>query len=160
MCWIFLWLSLLSSSPLVLAQGHVTDYAPYPNIQCPTEDLLRVFTPQNQSLNPLESAYINARESTVISAAWEAWLGDGSAIGYNLSAFAGNYPRIGMALCGGGLRAAQYGAGALSGLDARNESATAAGTGGLLQVSSYIAGLSGMFSHSVAISFKLFMLPL
>jgi len=154
MGWVSLWLSLLSSSILVLSQGHVTDYAPSPNVQCPTENLLRVFTPQNQSLNPLESAYINARESTVIPAAWEAWLGDGSAIGYNLSAFAGNYSRIGIALSGGGLRAAQYGAGVLSGLDARNDSAMAAGTGGLLQVSSYIAALSGMSSYSVAIPLK------
>ena len=39
--------------------------------------------------------------------------------------------------------ASQYGAGVISGLDARDTIAKAKGTGGLLQVSSYLAGLSG-----------------
>ena len=39
--------------------------------------------------------------------------------------------------------AAQSGAGIISGLDARNTTAKVKGTGGLLQVSSYLAGLSG-----------------
>lgn len=53
-----------------------------------------------------------------------------------------------MAIPGGGLRAAQYGAGCLSGLDARNDSAKAAGSGGLLQVTSYLTGLSGRCCYS------------
>ena len=39
--------------------------------------------------------------------------------------------------------AAQTGAGMLSGLDARNTTAKTKGTGGLLQVSSYLSALSG-----------------
>ena len=39
--------------------------------------------------------------------------------------------------------ASQNGAGVISGLDARDETAKAKGTGGLLQVSSYLASLSG-----------------
>jgi len=39
--------------------------------------------------------------------------------------------------------AAQSGAGIISGLDARNTTAKAKGTGGLLQVSSYLSALSG-----------------
>ena len=39
--------------------------------------------------------------------------------------------------------ASQYGAGVISGLDARDKTAKEKGTGGLLQVSSYLAGLSG-----------------
>lgn len=39
--------------------------------------------------------------------------------------------------------AAQGGAGIISGLDARNATAKAKGTGGLVQVSSYLSGLSG-----------------
>ena len=61
--------------------------------------------------------------------------------------FSGVYPTIGIALSGGGYRAAQYGAGTLMGLDNRNKSAVSAGTGGLLQVSSYMAGLSGAFAY-------------
>jgi lysophospholipase len=139
-------LLLLLRCNLLAAQGSVTDYAPQINVPCPdveTAPLLRVFTPETQSLHPQEAWYIEQRESTVIPAAWEGWLGDGSGIDYNLSAFVGHFPRIGVAFSGGGLRAAQYGAGVVSGIDARNASAKAAGTGGLLQVSSYIAGLSG-----------------
>ncbi|EPQ56964.1 hypothetical protein GLOTRDRAFT_73425 [Gloeophyllum trabeum ATCC 11539] len=128
------------------AQGSVTDYAPTTNVKCPAAPLVRVFTPQNQSLHPQEQAYISTRESTILPDAWKEWIGDGSGIGYNASvvqAMQGNWSRIGIAISGGGFRAAQYGAGVLSGLDARNESAKAAGTGGLLQVASYLSGLSG-----------------
>jgi lysophospholipase len=148
---IVLWLNLLPT--IVLAQGHVTDYAPQTNVPCPDQPLMRVFTPQNQSLNPQESAYISTRESTILPAAWGAWLGNGSALGYNLTSFTGNYPRIGIAISGGGLRGAQYGAGVLSGLDARNDSAKAAGAGGLLQVSSYMTALSGELPPVVGITY-------
>lgn len=128
------------------AQVSVTDYAPTLNTECPditNTEFVRIFTPQNQTLHPQETEYINQRLSSVIDDAWDAWLGDGSQMGYNVSAFQGNYSKVGMAIPGGGLRAALYGAGTMSGLDARNESAKAAGTGGLLQVTSYITGLSG-----------------
>jgi len=133
--------------------GSVRDYAPLVNQPCPnvtTDPLLRVFTPKNQSLHPREEEYVNTRLTTVIPNEWKNWLGDGSAIGYNLSAFnSSSFPKVGIAISGGGYRAAQYGAGVLSALDARNESAKAAGTGGLLQVTSYLAGLSGasQFPH-------------
>lgn len=65
-----------------------------------------------------------------------------------MSSFQGNLPKVGIAIPGGGLRAAQYGAACLEALDARNNSAKAAGTGGLLQVASYMTGLSGM-RHSL-----------
>jgi len=98
----------------------------------------------NQSLHPREESYVNTRLNTVILNEWKNWIDDGSAIGYNLSSFnSSSFPKIGVAISGGGYRAAQYGAGVLSALDARNESSKAAGTGGLLQVMSYISGLSG-----------------
>ncbi|KAJ8507916.1 hypothetical protein ONZ45_g9769 [Pleurotus djamor] len=124
--------------------GAVTDYAPQVNVQCPdvsVNPLLRQFTPQNQSLHPREIEYIQGRQ-TVVDSAWLSWL-DGSAVSYNVSAFAGNFPKVGLAIPGGGLRAAQYGAACLNALDARNDKAKSAGTGGLLQVASYLSGLSG-----------------
>jgi lysophospholipase len=131
----------------VVYAGSITDYAPLVNQPCPnvtTDPLLRVFTPNNQSLHPREEEYVKTRLTTVIPNEWENWIGDGSAIGYNLSSFnSTGFPKVGIAISGGGYRAAQYGAGVLSGLDARNESAKAAGTGGLLQVTSYLGGLSG-----------------
>lgn len=127
--------------------GTVTDYAPLVNQRCPnvtTDPLLRVFTPKNQSLHPGEEGYVTTRLTTVIPNEWNNWIGNGSGIGYNLSSFGNiSFPKIGIAISGGGYRAAQYGAGVLSGLDARNDSAKAAGTGGLLQVTSYLSGLSG-----------------
>lgn len=128
--------------PSVAGQGTPLDYAPSINVQCPSESLLRVFTPQNQSLHPQEAAFVSSKDSQVLPGAWDAWV-NASAIGYNSSSFGGKYSRLGIAVSGGGLRAAQYGAGVMSGLDSRNESAKAAGTGGLLQVTTYWAGLSG-----------------
>lgn len=139
----------------VVYAASITDYAPLVNQPCPnvtTNPLLRVFEPNSQSLHPREEEYVNTRLATVIPKEWENWIGDGSAIGYNLSSFnSTGFPKIGIAISGGGYRAAQYGAGVLSGLDARNESAKAAGTGGLLQVASYLGGLSGA-SRSQSVS--------
>ena len=142
-----LWSTLALINVVYALNGSVTDYAPLINQPCPdvtTDPLLRVFTPVNQSLHPREEEYVNTRFTTVIPNEWENWLGDGSAIGYNLSTFnSSGFPKVGIAISGGGYRAAQFGAGVLSALDARNESAKAAGTGGLLQVTSYLSGLSG-----------------
>ena len=153
------YLSTLALAGLVYAQsGTLKDYAPLINQPCPnvtTDPLLRVFTPKNQSLHSREEDYVNTRLTTVIPNEWENWVGNGSAIGYNLSAFnSSTFPKIGIAISGGGYRAAQYGAGVLSGLDARNDSAKAAGTGGLLQVSSYLSGLSGASQFSFFLLFK------
>ncbi|KAF8499635.1 phospholipase B [Russula emetica] len=142
------YLSTLALTGVVSAlNGSVTDYAPLVNQPCPnvtTDPLLRVFSAVNQSLHPREEEYVNTRLTTIIPNEWKNWIGDGSAIGYNLSSFnSTGFPKIGIAVSGGGLRAAQYGAGVLSALDARNESAKAAGTGGFLQVTSYLSGLSG-----------------
>ena len=148
------YLSTLALAGVVYAlNGTITDYAPLVNQPCPnvtTAPLLRVFTPINQSLHPGEQGYVNTRLTTVIPNEWKNWIGDGSAIGYNLSSFNSSaLPKIGIAISGGGYRAAQYGAGVLSALDARNESAKAAGTGGLLQVTSYLSGLSGASQSSL-----------
>ncbi|KZV86590.1 lysophospholipase [Exidia glandulosa HHB12029] len=120
-------------------------YAPTPNVQCPPDaDLLRSTpTGPSQSLHPNETSYIQTRQEKVVLDAWKSWLGDGSGIGYKLSDFKDAFPRVGIAVSGGGYRAAQYGAGSLSALDARNQTAKNAGTGGLLQVSSYLSGVSG-----------------
>ncbi|KAJ7084311.1 phospholipase B [Mycena belliarum] len=146
---VLLLLALLGSAlsqDTLPSQDNVTDYAPSLNVECPdfsTTSLIREFTPQNQTLHPSEVQYVEGRLNKTVQDAWNAWLGDGSGLGYNLSAFQGHFPKVGLAIPGGGLRAAQYGAGCLSGLDARNDSSKAAGTGGLLQVASYMTGLSG-----------------
>jgi lysophospholipase len=136
-------------SPIHAVQNSVTDYAPQVNVECPdfsTTSLLRTWTPQTQSLHPQEEEYINTRTQNVLPNAWKDWIGNGSRMGYDLSDLnlTNAFPKIGITCPGGGLRAALFAAAALSGLDARNQTAKSAGTGGLLQVSSYISGLSGM----------------
>ncbi|EJD52526.1 hypothetical protein AURDEDRAFT_181106 [Auricularia subglabra TFB-10046 SS5] len=123
----------------------MSSYVPKTLVKCPAaSDLLRSTVPgASQSLHTDETAYIQGRQTKVVNDAWKDWLGDASGIGYKLSDFNNSYPRVGIATSGGGFRAAQYGAGALSALDARNSTSKSAGTGGLLQVSSYLAGLSG-----------------
>ena len=135
-------------SDAALLKSTPPDYAPNVNQTCPdvsTAPLIRVFSPANQTLHPEEEAYVSERLSGAIVDALANWIGGGQEIGYDLKKFnmSASAPRIGIGISGGGYRAAQYGAGVLSALDARNESAKSAGTGGLLQVASYISGLSG-----------------
>lgn len=142
-----------SLNPLVHAQGVelLQLYAPTVGSSCPNvsqNPLLREFTSETQALHPQESTYIGTRESTVIQTAWQDWLGAGSQIGYNVSLLSKNFSRIGIAFSGGGFRAAQYSAGVTSALDGRDQSAKSAGTGGLLQVASYISGLSGKLDRN------------
>ncbi|KAF9013961.1 acyl transferase/acyl hydrolase/lysophospholipase [Cyathus striatus] len=128
----------------VEAQGGIADYAPSVNLICPVDGgLIRTFTAQNQSLHQEELDYVHSRQIGVVKDAWNTWLGNGSQIQYDITSFEDNFPTLGIALSGGGYRAAQYGAGVLSALDMRNISSRDAGTGGLLQTASYISGLSG-----------------
>ncbi|KAG0707370.1 phospholipase B [Suillus ampliporus] len=130
----------------IVAQNPVTAYyAPTVNVNCPetSSPLVRTFTPQSQVLNTSETEYITSRESYVISNAWSNWLGNASDIVNNLETLQGKFPRIGIAIGGEGYRTAQYGAGVLSGLDWRNDTAREQGTGGLLQVASYLSASSG-----------------
>lgn len=122
----------------------ITSYAPDANVTCPNQDLVRVFSAANQSLHEDEISFISAREAKTADA-WSDWIGDGSALGYgkDVLKLSENQPRVGVAVSGGSYRASLYGAGVVNALDGRNSSSNAAGTGGLLQVSSYLTGLSG-----------------
>ncbi|KIY62427.1 hypothetical protein CYLTODRAFT_361495 [Cylindrobasidium torrendii FP15055 ss-10] len=118
-------------------------YAPQVNVDCP-DSLLRVFSASQQSLSGGENDFVSSRQS-VVNNAWKDWLGDASQIGYNsdLATSVVNDSKVGIAVSGGSFRASLYGASVLNALDARNQSSKDAGTGGLLQVSSYISALSG-----------------
>jgi lysophospholipase len=140
--WALLLLAFASSA----SADSVTDYAPTVGVTCPDTPLLRLFDTSNQTLHPFEAEYIASRERDVLPNAWSDWIGDGSAIGYDAKQLLANASRVGIAVSGGGYRASLYGAGVLNALDSRNQSSKAAGTGGLLQVASYIIGLSGEFA--------------
>ncbi|KAF9017220.1 phospholipase B [Hymenopellis radicata] len=132
---------LLISTPTTYAIS-IKDYAPTINIQCPSSStpLVRVFSASHQTLHSAETAYVSARE-TAIADAWKQWMGDASSLGYKLDGV--DAPRVGVALSGGSFRASLYGAGVLNAFDARNSTAKDKGTGGLLQVASYMSALSG-----------------
>ncbi|OBZ76687.1 Lysophospholipase 2 [Grifola frondosa] len=122
---------------------------------CPSgTELIRLTGAQNQSLSSSEAAYISTRHRTVIPKAWVSYLENvqqstnQSLPVYVHDIFCGNYgydvaPKLGISVSGGGYRAAVFGAGVLNALDGRNISSIRAGTGGLLQATSYISGLSG-----------------
>lgn len=126
-------------------------YAPA-NMPCPNRTsqqspgLIRpAYTKQ---LSTGEADYISKRRSST-SAAWQSWLSrakldsvlPGGA--QNYTSQADRLPRLGFALSGGGLRAMLVGSGTLQGFDGRNDTANNRGTGGLLQLAEYVAGLSG-----------------
>jgi lysophospholipase len=116
-------------------------------VSCPQTSLLRsAGTPQasNQALSSGESSYVSSRTSQALPNAWRSYLGGNATnTGYNLDVLLRSPPRMGIAVSGGGYRAALFGAGVISALDSRNASAVAAGTGGVLQSATYISGLSG-----------------
>ncbi|KAF9235204.1 lysophospholipase catalytic domain-containing protein [Melanogaster broomeanus] len=105
----------------------------------------------NQTLSSSESSYVQARRSQAIPQAWTTYLANVETTNvalpsYVSSILGGNSsqtPTLGIATSGGGYRAAIFGAGVLNALDARNASSNSAGTGGLLQSATYLAGLSG-----------------
>lgn len=62
----------------------------------------------------------------------------------NLSDSGGQLPKLGIAVSGGGYRALMNGAGALAAFDDRTPGSTGSGqVGGILQISTYLSGLSG-----------------
>ncbi|KAH9928107.1 lysophospholipase [Fomitopsis serialis] len=151
--------SLLYCNPL-LAAGQAAAAAAYSPllVPCPAGfSLVREAgtNAQSQTLSQGELAYISAKQDGVLPDAWSTYLSSverstsGSSLPPYVSEILGGnygwtaYPRLGIATSGGGYRAATFGAGVLNALDGRNASAVAAGTGGLLQAATYLAGLSG-----------------
>ncbi|KAI0074741.1 hypothetical protein K474DRAFT_1508583 [Panus rudis PR-1116 ss-1] len=130
---------------VVFAQSPAASaYAPTATA-CPSGTPL-VRQPANR-INAQEAEYIASRKADVLAR--------GSWINYinflrsdrlvlptdvtTLLAQPGTQPTLGLAVSGGSYRAAIFGAGVLDAIDSRNPN----GLGGLLQASSYIAGLSG-----------------
>lgn len=103
-------------------------------------------TQGHQHLSPQEVSYIQQRTAKILPGAWENYLHNAERGGPGVcfsTEFFPAIPRVGIAISGGGYRAALFGAAVLSSIDARNETAVKLGTGGLLQAATYLAGLSG-----------------
>lgn len=102
-----------------------------------------------KQLSTAEEEYITRRRTSTRDG-WAQWLINSAKLDSVLPGGASNYtssedrlPRLGFALSGGGLRAMLVGSGTLQGFDGRNETSNQRGTGGLLQLAEYVAGLSG-----------------
>ncbi|KZS95656.1 lysophospholipase [Sistotremastrum niveocremeum HHB9708] len=142
-------LALLWSSS-VSAQGYAPNVGP-----CPSDfTLVRAANSTGSALSSQESQYISTRAQQVLPNAFQTYLSNVQASSNSSNSTLPSYvssiltntsslPKVGIALSGGGYRAAIFGAGVLNALDGRNSSSVKVGTGGLLQSASYIAGLSG-----------------
>ncbi|KAK6538524.1 Lysophospholipase 1 [Orbilia ellipsospora] len=99
---------------------------------------------QGGDLGQEEAAWVNGRMK-VANVALTEYLGRVGMKDFDHQAFMRNYtPTVGMAFSGGGFRAMLSGAGMISGFDARTPRAMGpGGLGGLLQGTTYLAGLSG-----------------
>lgn len=136
------------------------DYAPSINQACPST-LIRQPSSQNKSTGIIydgERTWVAARRANAVSA-WSSYLGNTALnlTGFNLTAFLSNttnLPNVALASSGGGYRAMLHAAGLFNAFDSRNESSVKQGTGGILQVATYMAGLSGgsWFTGSLAIN--------
>ncbi|KAF8483262.1 lysophospholipase [Gautieria morchelliformis] len=125
-------------------------------VACPSSGtLVRSAGTGPAQLSPGENSYISTRASTVLPGAWNTYLKNvlstsptpnqaQAGIHNILTSQSARLPKLGIAVSGGSYRAALFGAGVLSSLDARNSTAAQkTGTGGLLQAASYLSGISG-----------------
>jgi lysophospholipase len=147
---------LVAAPPHVLSQVASGTHTPSVGACPPDFNLIRDAGSSDAScrLSAAENAYIQARRLEVLPGAWASYLQSVkntqaplpdyvSAILGSGSAPWSHTPTLGIAVSGGGYRAAIFGAGAMNALDGRNATSQGAGTGGLLQAASYVSGLSG-----------------
>lgn len=105
-------LCALASLPFSNAKMDPGAYAPQTNQQCP-EALLRQPPASNQTIHPNESQYLSDRRK-LLPDAWQAWVGDGSNLGYDLNKLGitanngSGLPVIGIAVSGGGHRCVSF----------------------------------------------------
>lgn len=126
----------------VPAVAKESPYVPISNQQCPSD--FTYVRPAN-GLGDGERDFLNKRDAITKTELID-WLGKSNLSDFDASSFLSGDEtiRIGLAFSGGGYRAMLSGAGQLAALDNRVKNTTDAGQlGGLLQSSTYLAGLSG-----------------
>lgn len=110
-------------------------------VDCPDGDLVRTA----DSLSDEETKWLKGRQD-VLKGNLIDFLLKSNMSDFDAEDFVNNakrIPTIGVAFSGGGYRAMLCGAGQLSALDNRTDGGSEKGLGGLLQASTYLAGLSG-----------------
>ncbi|KAJ6456403.1 lysophospholipase [Mycena sanguinolenta] len=105
---------------------------------------------RGQTISASEAQYIEEKREKVLPNAFKTYLQNVKGTGVQLPEYVEQIlesrtqlPTVGISTSGGGYRASIFGAGVLNALDGRNSSAVKKGTGGLLQVATHLAGLSG-----------------
>ena len=133
-------LTCLLSAATVSAWNPNNNYAPT-RIQCPSRTN---FITRGNEVSSNESDWVDARHAVTDPILIE-FLDRMNMTNFDASSFLSNVSlNIGLAFSGGGYRAMLCGAGQLAALDNRTINSTSQGhLGGLLQASTYLAGLSG-----------------
>ncbi|KAJ3097088.1 Lysophospholipase 1, partial [Phlyctochytrium bullatum] len=141
---------------LIIAQylnfwfGHQSPFTPY-SVKCPADEpILRSVTfglqngKANQTLLKEEAEWVSKREEKARET-WRRYLERAELENFDINAFLNKtkLPRVALAFSGGGSRALLVGAGVIKAMDERTPKAVEQGTGGILQLSTYISGLSG-----------------
>ncbi|POS83247.1 hypothetical protein EPUL_004836 [Erysiphe pulchra] len=116
-------------------------------IPCPS---IRPTIRKADNISPAEALWLKLRREQTIQPMID-WLSRASIPDFDATSYIesvqkspGNLPNIGIAFSGGGYRAMTCGAGFLAAADVRTNGSTSPGhIGGLLQASTYVAGLSG-----------------
>ncbi|KAK2073754.1 hypothetical protein P8C59_008005 [Phyllachora maydis] len=145
----FLFLALVPTVAVAFDSSPSDTYAPA-KVPCPPG--LRIRSAAG-GLSPNETAWLTGRRTSTIQPMTD-FLRRANVSGFDAAAYMAlvtsdpqdlaNLPNIAIAVSGGGYRALMNGAGFLSAADSRTPESTAAGgIGGLLQASTYLAGLSG-----------------
>lgn len=136
---------ILTASAVVIAAVQGSSYAPI-EVSCDSDiQLVR----RADGLSQEETKWLSRRESHTREALKSfleratANFSDTSLISQLLESSNSSVPRIAVACSGGGYRAMLSGAGMLAAMDNRTDGANEHGLGGLLQATTYLAGLSG-----------------
>lgn len=131
---------ILLSLTLANAYSPTGGYAPG-NVTCPNKSLIR----EADGLSSEEQQWLSHRNPITKSRINE-FLSSSNLTDFDVDDFmdqVNDTIKLGIAFSGGGFRAMFNGAGQLLGLDDRFEDANTYGLGGILQSSTYLAGLSG-----------------
>jgi lysophospholipase len=131
----------------IVAQNLTESYAPV-YVDCPKN--VTFVRPASEGLNADEETWIHNRKR-VVAGALSTYLSRANLKGFDLDSYIAGLnnsqfdavPGIGIAISGGGFASAVMGSGVIRALDGRENISNAAGTGGLLQATSFFSGQSG-----------------
>ncbi|KAJ3194044.1 Lysophospholipase 1 [Irineochytrium annulatum] len=124
--------------------GHQSLYTPR-RVKCPEDEpIIRPVPFGAQSISTEEEDWVENRDEQVRTS-WKAYLERVNLEDFDVDAYVAKkkLPRVAVTFSGGGSRALLVGGGVIRAMDDRIPESRQSGTGGILQLSTYISGLSG-----------------